>query len=304
MNPNYEKINCPICKSSNFEILRKNLRPNISSKELMKFYSSSSDKKLIDQLSKCVNCNFVFLNPRVKKKIVLDSYRNNPDKEFVKHNKFRLKTFLFNFKRVLKKLTINNKKTFSILDIGTGGGTFLLAAKYMGFEAQGLEPNKWLVKYIKKNLNIKVYQGTLETINLKKKFNLITFWDVFEHVLDLNKTLIICRKFLKKNGILLLNIPDHGSFARKLFQNNWPFYLNVHLYYFEKKTLNLILEKHGFKFKKKLIHFQLLPLKYILKRAGRYFNFFNSINKKIPKKNDFGIWYNIGQNIYLYKNEK
>ena len=68
MNKCYEKIICPICKSKKFEILRENLKPNITIAELKKFYSSSSDKKLIDQLSKCKNCDFILLNPRVKKK--------------------------------------------------------------------------------------------------------------------------------------------------------------------------------------------------------------------------------------------
>ena len=93
-----------------------------------------------------------------------------------------------------------------------------------------------MVNYIKKKLKIKAYQGTLEKLYLRKKFDLISFWDVFEHVIDLNKTLIICKKLLKKNGILLLNIPDHGSLSRKILKKNWPFYLNVHLYYFEKKN--------------------------------------------------------------------
>jgi|TARA_Y100000389_G_C17463504_1_gene523588 2-polyprenyl-3-methyl-5-hydroxy-6-metoxy-1,4-benzoquinol methylase len=301
MNSHYEKISCPICASKNFKILKNNTNPKITSKELKKFYNSSSDKKLIDQLSECTNCNFVLLNPRVKKNIVINSYKNNPDKEFVKHNKYRLKTFIFNFRRVLNFLSIDKKKNLRILDIGTGGGTFLLAAKQLGFKAEGLEPNKWLVNYIKKNLNVAAYQGTLESIKFKKKFDLISFWDVFEHVVDLNKTLKICRKILKKDGQLLLNIPDHGSLARKILGNKWPFYLNVHLYYFEKKTLNLLLKKHGFKFKKKLIHLQLLPLKYIFKRAGNYFKFFNYLNKKISNKFDFGIWYNVGQNIYIYK---
>ena len=113
-------------------------------------------------------------------------------------------------------MTITKKNNYNILDIGTGGGTFLLAAKQLGFEAHGLEPNKWLVNYIKKKLKIKAYQGTLEKLYLRKKFDLISFWDVFEHVIDLNKTLVICKKLLKKNGILLLNIPDHGSLARKI----------------------------------------------------------------------------------------
>ena len=55
---------------------------------------------MIDQLSKCTKCEFVYLNPRVNSKIVLESYKNNPDKEFVKHNKFRLKSLSI----ILKKL--------------------------------------------------------------------------------------------------------------------------------------------------------------------------------------------------------
>ena len=89
----YEKIDCPICKSKKFKVLKKNINPNISLKEIKKFYLSSSNNEMIDQLVKCKKCYFVYLNPRVNSKIVLDSYKNNPDKEFVKHNKFRLKSF-------------------------------------------------------------------------------------------------------------------------------------------------------------------------------------------------------------------
>ena len=53
----------------------------------------------------------------------------------------------------------------------------------------------------------------------------------------------------------------------------------------------MILNKHGFKYQKKLTHFQLLPLKYILKRAGNYFKFFNFLNSKMQIKLilEFGI---------------
>ena len=121
---------------------------------------------MIDQLSKCTKCEFVYLNPRVNSKIVLESYKNNPDKEFVKHNKFRLKSFEYNFKKIIKYLKIKKIKKYEILDVGTGGGTFLLAAKNLGFNAFGVEPNKWLVKYIKKRTKLNVIAGTLK--NVKK----------------------------------------------------------------------------------------------------------------------------------------
>ena len=54
-----------------------------------------------------------------------------------------------------------------------------------------------MVNYIKKKLKIKAYQGTLEKLYLRKKFDLISFW-MSEHVIDLNKTLVICKKLKKR----------------------------------------------------------------------------------------------------------
>lgn len=296
----YEKIDCPICKSKNFKVLKENINPDIGLKEIKKFYLSSSNNIMIDQLVKCGKCNFVYLNPRVNSKIILESYKNNPDKEFVKHNKFRLKSFEYNFKKIEQYLKIKDNNKYDILDVGTGGGTFLVAAKNLGFKAFGVEPNKWLVKYIKKRTKLNIIAGTLKDIK-KKKYNLICFWDVFEHVTDLNDTLLNCKKTLKKDGKILINIPDYGSIARKVLGYKWPFFLNVHLYYFEKKTLTKLLNNHGFKYEKSLLHLQVLPIKYVLTRAGVYFNFFNFINKLIPNSFNFGIWYNVGQRIYLFK---
>jgi 2-polyprenyl-3-methyl-5-hydroxy-6-metoxy-1,4-benzoquinol methylase len=300
MNKIYEKIKCPICNEKNFSVLKKNQNPDLSLKEIQKFYLSSSDSLMIDQLSKCLKCDFVYLNPRVNSKIVLQSYKDNPDKEFVKHNKLRFKSFELNFLRIKKNLRIKNINSYKILDVGTGGGTFLQVVENLGFKALGVEPNKWLVNYIKKKSKLNIHAGTLNDIK-NKGFNLICFWDVFEHVTDVNKTLIHCKKILKRDGQILINIPDYGSIARKVLGFKWPFFLNVHLYYFNKKTLTKLLNKHGFKYEKSILHFQILPIKYVLKRAGAYFSFFNIINGFIPEKLNFGIWYNVGQRLFLFK---
>jgi len=298
----FEKINCPICKCKKFEIIKKNVhKKKLNLDEIKKIYLSSSAQKLLDQLVKCSKCDFHYLNPRIRSSIIIDSYKMNPDLEFVKYNKYRLKTFQLNMNRIKRILKIKSFNNFDILDVGCGGGTFLLAAKKLKANAEGIEPNKWLVQFIKNKYKYKIKSGTLDTIKHKKRFDLITFWDVFEHMTDLNKTLKICKKLLKKNGILLLNIPDHGSIFRKILQFNWPFYLNVHLYYFEKNNVIKLLDKHKFKFIIDLIHLQILPIKYILFRSANYFRIFYYINKLIPKKFNFGIMYNVGQRIYLFK---
>ena len=75
-----------------------------------------------------------------------------------------------------------------------------------------------------------------EKFDKHKKYDLITYWDVFEHLTDINSEIIHINKFLKNNSFLLLNIPDYGSLFRKLLGFKWPFFLDVHLYYFENKT--------------------------------------------------------------------
>ena len=299
-----EKIYCPICRSKNYTIIMEDKYKKLDYKKIKKIYLSSSNHKLIDQLVKCKECDFVYSNPRIKINLISIGYKNNPDEMFVKQNHYRFKTFLMNFKRILNILKIKNKKNIRILDVGTGGGTFILAAKELNLNIDGLEPNKWLVNFIKNKYKINVYPGTLENFKTKHKYDMICFWDVFEHIGDLNLTLKTCKKILKKDGFILINLPDYGSIFRKILGDKWPFFLNVHLYYFQKKTLKRLMENYNFKFKKKLIHWQFLSIKYILKRAGNYYKFFNKINKLIPEKNDFGVWYNIGQSIYLFQNDK
>ena len=154
----YEKIKCPICKSLNFSVLKKREKIFSNIKKIKKFYYSSSDHKLIDQLIKCNKCNFIYLNPRINSNIIFNSYMNTPDKEFIKYNKSRIETFKKNFKKVINTIKIKNKRKFKILDIGTGGGAFLLAGKKLGFNVSGLEPNKWLISFF---VNLKYSLGLM-----------------------------------------------------------------------------------------------------------------------------------------------
>ena len=67
-----ETVNCPICDSQDYRVLRKaNYPENITLQELLKIYKSSSDTELIDQVVKCLECGLVYLNPRVKSDIIL-----------------------------------------------------------------------------------------------------------------------------------------------------------------------------------------------------------------------------------------
>ena len=60
------------------------------------------------ELVKCSKCDFHYLNPRIRSSIIIDSYKMNPDLEFVKYNKYRLKTFQLNMNRIKRILKIKS----------------------------------------------------------------------------------------------------------------------------------------------------------------------------------------------------
>ena len=60
---------------------------------------------------------------------------------------------------------------------------------------------------------------------------------VLEHIPNLHETLKTINKLIKKNGYIIINVPDYDSLARKILQKKWPFYLSVHLHYFNKNSL-------------------------------------------------------------------
>ena len=86
-----ETVDCPICDIQEYQVVQKSDYPkNISRKELLRIYKASSDTKLLDQVVKCVGCGLVYLNPRIKSDIIMESYEEAVDPKFTSQNKLRI----------------------------------------------------------------------------------------------------------------------------------------------------------------------------------------------------------------------
>ena len=101
---------------------------------------------------------------------------------------------------------IRLKKKNNILDFGAGSGVNLdMLAKYGLVDIH--EQNKFARSIIKKNKKIKRLYSSL---NIKKKFyDLILVADVIEHVKQPEKLLKELKKFLKKDGRILITVPAY-----------------------------------------------------------------------------------------------
>ena len=108
---------------------------------------------------------------------------------------------------------------------------------------------------------------------------------------------------MKKLTILILNVPNIDSLACKLMGSKWPFYLNVHLYYFNDVLIKKILKKYNFELIKSFPHFQYLELGYLCFRARKYLKLFFFIEKIVSllKMSKLQIPYNLGQTTFIFR---
>ena len=122
-----EKIDCPICMSKEFKIIKEgSIETNANYEKKYDLFNSSSSHKLTQQLVKCKKCELIYVNPRLSNEIINKGYSYNEDEKFILQNQERIQTFKINLKNIIKIIGFNRKK-ISILDVGSAGGAFLLS---------------------------------------------------------------------------------------------------------------------------------------------------------------------------------
>jgi 2-polyprenyl-3-methyl-5-hydroxy-6-metoxy-1,4-benzoquinol methylase len=193
----------------------------------------------------CQNCGLIFLNPRVKDEFIEELY----DEEYfeLKSDKPTI-TFSDNWIPAIdygKKL-----RKGSLLDIGGGSGNF---CKYFSDEVQSFEIlmidiSKTAVDNAKlKGINAE--QRNFLEMDFKEKFDIITLWEVVEHITlsDFAKYLNKVYSILNDGGVFIFSTPDFESFISRVFD----FYVSFiphHLYCFTRAWLRkFILRESKFK---------------------------------------------------------
>jgi 2-polyprenyl-3-methyl-5-hydroxy-6-metoxy-1,4-benzoquinol methylase len=298
----FAEIPCPVCGFEEADILVRSSYPaEVTREQLLSIYRASSDHQLLDQMVRCRECSMVYLSPRPRADIIVDSYVAAEDPLFVAQNPERIRTFSKSLSRVTDLMGIEPKGR-RLLDVGCGGGAFPKAAHDAGFSVTGIELSHWLADYGRREYGLDIRQGLLVPgLFDDESFDLVSLWDVIEHLTDVPGVLETIRALLKPGGILLVNYPDYGSWAARILGRKWPFLLSVHLLYYTRATMALQLQQCGFEVVRMKPHWQSLKLGYVLQRASPYFRLFGKLGTPLAA---FGLAerrmsYNMGQTLVI-----
>ena len=132
----------------------------------------------------------------------------------IQYNGFELEHFdsASNFRRYQVSL-IKEFLVGSLLEVGAGKGG--LAAKYVDLldKITLIEPDKKLFNFLKKKLKKKKILIKNSSIkDIKKKFDVIIYFDVLEHIKKDSQEIKLASKKLNENGYLIFSVPAFQIF--------------------------------------------------------------------------------------------
>lgn len=191
------------------------------------------------EIFRCPSCG-LGVTSGVSRKTHYSAYHR--DEVYIKEEK--------QFKNIFKKRTdiiLKFKKAGKALEVGSSTGVFLSLLKEKGWEVQGVEPS--FVAGVAEKNGIPTLNTTFEKAELKSgTFDLVIFNHVLEHMNNPVDILKKANHVLKKDGAILIDVPNFASLSARISGAGWRYILpKEHRWHFTPKSLTALLEKIGFK---------------------------------------------------------
>jgi 2-polyprenyl-3-methyl-5-hydroxy-6-metoxy-1,4-benzoquinol methylase len=218
------------------------------SKELISFKAEASDanSNTLINILECKNCNFAWQYPINHKGHDSVKFFENAYSIGAKKGKY----FDPDYKRDISYLKFEFLSKFckekaSLLDVGAGAGIFANHMAKKGWKVTAIDPALDL-NLKSRHDNLDLIKGNLNNIKEEKIFDVITMWDVIEHVEKPNDLIKETTNYLKKGGWLIIETGNYKS-AERLRQGakHWIYKLD-HRWYFTPDSISFLLERNGF----------------------------------------------------------
>ena len=200
---------------------------------------------------RCPTCGLGFLDPRPSESEIEGLYRRDyfserydggidPDsQQYLKR---------LSGEQHRTKFIKSVKRSGHLLDIGCGYGYFLDASRREGYNVHGLDVSEWAAQYAAEKLGLSMTIGKIGDVHFPSpNFDIITMWHSLEHTPNPHVALKKAKSWLKKDGILVIDVPNYeGTDARRIWHEWDGWSLPYHYWHFTPKSLKQLLSQHGF----------------------------------------------------------
>lgn len=230
-------VRCYLCASDDLKIIREKLRHDI-----------------LRKVFECQGCSLVFLDPTQEN---LEEYYRKEYRKLhspVLGKELNAQEF-FDINIPLQKGRIEKikhllRKDMRVLDVGSSAGMFLQAIKSYVRECVGVEFDEKYAQYANEQLGITTYTTPLAQTNLEPhSFDMISALQTLEHIADPQKFLDAIKQYLRPDGIIYIEVPNHDESLLSVFDVPGYrdfYYRGPHIFYYNPRTLRMMMNRAGF----------------------------------------------------------
>ena len=197
---------------------------------------------------RCRGCGLVYVNPRLTPAALAALYEGQEISPAAYYMRTERQDEL-SFGRRLE-LIERFRPPGTLLDLGCGPGTFSAVARSRGWRPVGLDINPQSVaRCIERGVEA-ICDVFPSPALADRRFDVVVMNDFIEHMPDPGAALEAARAMLTVDGILFLTTPDIGSLMARLTRARWLHLKpNEHLVYFDRRTIDALLTRTGFRIK-------------------------------------------------------
>jgi SAM-dependent methyltransferase len=216
-----ETVNCPLCGDAH------------QAREISARFGMKA------MVAECPKCRLAYQSPRPSEEacIAYMDWRWASNDGYVSDTQEKREVAAF--KMQLVKQACGDRG--DLLDFGAGSGVFVRAAIDGGWLATGVEHSTSAITRAKHFYNVDLLREIPD-----KTFDVITLWDVIEHLKEPIELLSILRTRLRPGGSIFVETGNYESWMRVAKGDKWGLYLLDHHYYFSPTSLKATLDKAGF----------------------------------------------------------
>src|SRR5208337_1186600 len=201
---------------------------------------------------RCSACRFLYVNPQPTSEELERMYSQEyygTDAESPRGSLgHRLPVFQRGV-RIISELRMPGR----VLDVGCGNGDFLQLAGRAGWEVFGVDLSDRATSHARSR-GLNVICGALEGAGYASEFfDVVTMWDVLEHLANPRRAAEESHRLLKAGGFLVVRVPNANFQLLKAFMREGVFRTkrdsmeaSVHLNHFSPTTLRRLLASAGF----------------------------------------------------------
>jgi 2-polyprenyl-3-methyl-5-hydroxy-6-metoxy-1,4-benzoquinol methylase len=254
---------------------------------------------------RCAVCGLGWASPRLSADdlaamYVDDSYWRSSSPKTHGYHDYRAAASLYTktFDKRLGFVLRDGPSGGAALDIGCAAGFCMQAMRERGFDAHGVEVSATIASHAIERLGFDtVHIGTLESAPFaERSFDLITAWDVIEHVVDPRALLSRARELLTPSGLLVVETQNIDSAFARALGSRWHHFKHAeHIYHFTPQTLRTLLASAGFTLQTLTPRYagKYISLDFLAERAARIHPSLSRLLRPLAKLDSVNFYCNV-----------